>query len=65
MLRTRSAHDRWIVFLDRLTLIGMAAGVTLILQPWWAGGLKSGFFAVLGFTIGQIIFSHLLPGELP
>jgi hypothetical protein len=50
-----------IVMLDRLTLVGMAISVLLILQPFWPHGFRVGFFATIVFTIGQIIFSHLLP----
>jgi len=45
--------------LDRLALAGMALGVGLILQPWWAGGFRAGFFATLVFTLLHIVTSHL------
>jgi hypothetical protein len=45
--------------LDRLSLLGMALGVALILQPWWAGGFMAGFFVTVISTSAQIIFSHM------
>ncbi|MCJ8331117.1 MAG: hypothetical protein HRT89_06815 [Lentisphaeria bacterium] len=51
------------VLLDKLTLIGMAISFILILQPFWQHGFKVGFFSIIFFTIGQIIFSHLLPKD--
>ena len=50
-----------IIILDRLTLIGMGLSILLILQPFWPLGFKVGFFATIAFTIGQVVFSHLLP----
>ena len=45
--------------LDILALAGMAAGIGLILQPWWLAGFRSGFFATLAFTVLHIVTSHL------
>ena len=45
--------------LDFLSLIGMALGVALMLQPWWDGGFRAGFFVTLAFTLVQIGASHL------
>ena len=59
MNQEKTNADRMIINLDRVTLIGMALGVALILQPWWPGGLRAGFFMTIAFTIGQIVFSHL------
>ncbi len=53
----------WIVTMDRVTLCGMGVSIALMLQPWWSGGFKFGFFCTIVFTIGQIVFSHLLPSE--
>ncbi len=53
----------WIVTMDRVTLGGMGVSIALMLQPWWSGGFKFGFFCTIVFTIGQIVFSHLLPSE--
>ena len=47
---------------ERLALAGLALGVALMLQPWWPGGMRAGFFLTLGSTIAQIVFSHL-PGR--
>jgi hypothetical protein len=44
---------------DRLTLWGMALGVALLLQPWWAAGFQVGFFVTLAATVLQIVASHL------
>jgi hypothetical protein len=49
--------------LDRLTLGGIAAGLALVLQPWWSGGLKAGFFLTIAAVLGQIVTAHLLPAE--
>lgn len=45
--------------LDILALSGMALGLALILQPWWAAGLRCGFFVTLVFTLLHIVTSHL------
>lgn len=45
--------------IERAALVGMGLGVLLMLQPWWAGGLRAGFFATLGFTVLQIVASHV------
>jgi hypothetical protein len=39
----------------------MALGTALMLEPYWAGGLKWGFFPTLGCTVLEIITGHLLP----
>jgi len=48
---------------DRATLWGMALGLALMLQPWWTGGLRVGFFVTLGGTVAQIVASHLRPSH--
>ena len=55
--------SNWIVTMDRVTLGGMGVSIAFMLQPWWSGGFKFGFFCTIVFTIGQIVFSHLLPSE--
>jgi hypothetical protein len=40
-------------------LIGMALGVALMLQPWWSGGLRAGFFVTALCTLLQIVLSHV------
>ena len=45
---------------DRLSLAGMALGVAMMLQPWWAAGFATGFFVTLGSTVLQIVTSHLV-----
>jgi hypothetical protein len=47
---------------ERLALLGLALGVALMLQPWWAGGMRVGFFVTLVSTVAQIVLSHL-PGK--
>ncbi len=47
-----SARERWV-------LIAMAASVAVMLQPWWSGGLRVGFFATLVCTLAHIVVSHL------
>ncbi|MCC6408393.1 MAG: hypothetical protein IT453_14605 [Planctomycetes bacterium] len=44
---------------DRLTLLGMAVGVAILLQPWWQAGFRIGFFVTLGATLLQIVAAHL------
>ena len=46
--------------LDKLSLIGMALGVAMMLQPWWAGGFAIGFFLTLASTMLQILTSHII-----
>ena len=44
--------------LDRLSLALMAAGMSLVLQPWWVGGFRLGF-AVTGLgVVLQILAAH-------
>lgn len=43
--------------LERAALAGMALGVALMLQPWWPGGLRAGFFATLAAVVAQIACS--------
>ena len=45
--------------LESLSLRGMALGVAVMLQPWWAGGMRVGFFVAAGSTIAQIVLAHL------
>ncbi len=47
-----NARERWV-------LLGMAGSVAVMLQPWWDGGLRIGFFATLGCTLAHIVVSHL------
>lgn len=46
--------------LDRITIVGMISGILLLVQPWWQGGFRIGFFTTLGFTVLQIVTSHVL-----
>jgi hypothetical protein len=48
-----------IAILDKISLIGMAVGAALMLQPWWSDGFRAGFFVTICSTILQIIVSHL------
>jgi hypothetical protein len=47
-----SAREKWV-------LVGMAAGVATLLQPWWAQGVRVGFFATALFTLLHIVVAHL------
>jgi hypothetical protein len=38
---------------ERASLCGMAAGVALMLQPWWKRGMLVGFGVVLASVIAQ------------
>ncbi len=50
---------------DRLTLAGIALGLALLFQPWWALGFRLGFFLTAAATLAQVVTSHLLPREAP
>jgi hypothetical protein len=60
---TAGGSARRVASFDRLTLVGMALGVAILLQPWWSGGFRVGFFVVLGATLAQIVASHLPRGD--
>ena len=45
--------------LERSTLVVMALGVALMLQPWWPGGMRVGFFVTLAGTLAQIVLGHM------
>src|SRR5205814_3517678 len=40
---------------DKFSLIGMALGVAMMLQPWWPDRFRAGFFLTIVTTIVQII----------
>ena len=44
---------------DRLSLVGMALGLALMLLVPASWAFRAGFFVVLGSTLAQIVFSHL------
>ncbi|HJP29002.1 MAG: hypothetical protein QF689_14785 [Candidatus Latescibacteria bacterium] len=46
--------------LDRVARFGLATGVALLLQPWWADGFRYGFFVTIAFTLLHIVTSHLV-----
>ena len=46
--------------LDKLSLIGMALGIAMMLQPCWAAGFAIGFFFTLASTMLQILASHII-----
>ncbi|MCY2960536.1 MAG: hypothetical protein NTY35_10265 [Planctomycetota bacterium] len=62
---TTSATPRGgtVVRLERLTLVGMAIGAALMLQPWWPGGMRAGFFVTLGSTLAQIVLGHMAESD--
>ena len=45
--------------LNGIALAGMALGIGAILQPWWDGGFRTGFFATIVFTVLHIVTSHI------
>ncbi|MFN0009368.1 MAG: hypothetical protein ACKVXR_15800 [Planctomycetota bacterium] len=45
--------------LERIALLGMGLGVAVMLQPWWDGGMRLGFFLAAAGTLAQIVLSHL------
>jgi len=54
-----------VTFLDRTSLAGMAFGIGLILQPWWTGGFRAGFFVTAAATVLHIVTSHINKREAP
>jgi hypothetical protein len=56
----RSSSDL-VTLADRALLYGMGLGTLLMLQPFWDGGLKWGFFVTLACTVLEIVTGHLLP----
>jgi len=44
--------------LDRASLLGIAAGLALELQPFTDGGLRAGFFLLIVSVVLQIVSSH-------
>ena len=48
--------------LDLLARAGLAAGITMMLQPWWAAGFRWGFFVTAAFTLLHIATSRLQTG---
>ncbi|MBM4015364.1 MAG: hypothetical protein FJ293_10430 [Planctomycetes bacterium] len=44
---------------DRIAVAVMGLGLLLMLQPWWDGGLRAGFFVTLGGVIAQTVTGHL------
>jgi len=59
----RATRDRTLVRLERLTLVGMALGVGLMLQGWWPGGMRAGFFVTLASTLAQIVLGHMAESD--
>lgn len=48
---------RW---LDRCGRVGLVIGIALMLQPWWGGGYRCGFFVTAIFTLLHIITSRMV-----
>ncbi len=48
--------------LDKLSLIAMASGVGMMLQPWWAEGFRAGFFVTLIGTVLQVFVGRFAAG---
>jgi hypothetical protein len=46
---------------DKILLSGMGVGTALMLQPFWMGGLKWGFFLTLVCTVLEVATAHMLP----
>jgi len=42
-----------------ISLAGIALAIGAILQPWWAGGFRLGFFATILFTVVHIVTAHI------
>ena len=43
---------------DRLTLLGIAIGIALELQPFWSDGLRVGFLVTIASIVLQIVAAH-------
>ncbi len=43
---------------EHAALLGMTCGAALMLQPWWTGGLRAGFFVTAAFTLLHIVVVH-------
>ena len=54
-----------LVLCDRLSLIAIAAGIALELQPFWSDGLRIGFVVTLAAVVLQILFGHLAAAPAP
>ena len=52
-----------IKWLDRIALAGIAGGMLLLVQPWWQGGFRLGFFVTMAATLMHIVTSHLVGAE--
>jgi len=61
--RARPSRASSLARLERLTLVGMALGAALMLQPWWPGGMRAGFFVTLGSTLAQIVLGHMAESD--
>jgi hypothetical protein len=48
--------------LDLLARAGLAAGISMMLQPWWAAGFRWGFFVTAAFTLLHIATSRMQTG---
>lgn len=57
--RSDSEGNNVIRILQRAALAGMTLGITLVIQPWWNGGLRTGFFVTLLTTVVYIVVSHV------
>jgi hypothetical protein len=57
----RATRADLIVRVDRALFWGMGVGVLLMLEPFWANGLKVGFFVTLACTVLEIVTGHMLP----
>jgi hypothetical protein len=44
--------------MDRASLVGLFVGVVVMLQPFWAGGLRAGFFLTAAMIVLQTVASH-------
>jgi hypothetical protein len=49
-----------IALADRALLGAMGFGTLLMLQPFWSGGLKWGFFVTLAATVLEIVTGHMV-----
>lgn len=49
-------------FIDFMARAGLAAGISMMLQPWWGAGFRWGFFVTAAFTLLHIATSRLQIG---
>jgi hypothetical protein len=55
------SNSDFVSLADKVLLYCMGLGTLFMLQPFWDGGLKWGFFLTLASTVLEIVTGHMLP----